>query len=147
MEFIGRYKHKIDKKGRVSVPSAFRKILTEEYDNRVILTNNQNWLEVYPYQIFKQRKEKLKALPATLDVVEDYKLFHYGDAFECEIDGLGRLFIPVYLREEAHLNEEVIIAGADEVFSIWDVAAFEQEHQRIKSNLSNIKKGIAQIGG
>ncbi len=146
MEFIGRYRHRIDKKGRVSVPSAFRKILTDEYDNRVILTNNQNWLEVYPYQVFKLRKERIKALPPTLDVVEDYKLFHYGDAFEYEIDGLGRLFIPAYLREEAHLGEEVIIAGGDEIFSIWDVAAFEQEHQRIKNNFSNIKKGIAQLG-
>lgn len=146
MEFIGRYKHKIDKKGRVSVPSAFRKILAEEYDNRVIITNNQNWLEVFPYQVFRLRKERIKALPPTLDVVEDYKLFHYGDAFEYEIDELGRLFIPVYLREEAHLGEEVILSGGDEIFSIWDLTTFEQEHERIKSNFANIKKGIAQYG-
>jgi len=146
MEFIGRYRHKIDKKGRVSVPAAFRKILTEEYDNRVIITNNQNRLEIYPYQVFAQRKERVKALPPTLDVVEDYKLFHYGDAFEYEIDELGRLFIPAYLREEVHLSREVVIIGVDEVFDIWDVEIFEQEHQRIKNNLSNIKKGIAQYG-
>ncbi len=146
MEFIGRYRHKIDKKGRVSVPAAFRKILTEEYDNRVIITNNQNRLEIFPYQIFAQRKERVKALPPTLDVVEDYKLFHYGDAFEYEIDELGRLFIPAYLREEVHLSREVVIIGVDEVFDIWDVEIFEQEHQRIKNNLSKIKKGIAQYG-
>lgn len=146
MEFIGRYKHRIDKKGRVSVPSAFRKILSEEYDNKVIITNNQNRLDVYPYQVFEQRKERIKSLPPTLDVVEDYKDVYFGDAFMYEIDGLGRLFIPVYLREEVHLVEEVIVSGGDEIFSIWDIAVFEQEHQRIKNNFSNIKKGIAQYG-
>jgi transcriptional regulator MraZ len=146
MEFIGRYKHRIDKKGRVSVPSAFRKILSEEYDNKVIITNNQNRLDVYPYQVFEQRKEKIKSLPPTHDVVEDYKDLYFGDAFLYEIDNLGRLFIPVYLREEVHLVEEVILSGGDDIFSIWDSAVFEQEHQRIKNNFSNIKKGIAQYG-
>ncbi len=146
MEFIGRYKHKIDKKGRVSIPSAFRKILSEEYDNKVIIINNQSRLDIYPYQVFQQRKERIKSLPQSLDVVEDFKGMYFGDAFSYDIDGLGRLFIPLYLREEVHLVEEVIISGGDEIFSIWDAVVFEQEHQRIKNNFSSIKKGIAQYG-
>ncbi|MCL4558482.1 MAG: hypothetical protein M1491_07625 [Deltaproteobacteria bacterium] len=146
MEFIGRYKHRIDKKGRVSIPSAFRKILSEEYDDKVIIVNNQNRLDIYPYQVFQQRKERIKALPPSLDLVEDFKDLYFGDAFSYDIDGLGRLFIPLYLREEVRLVEEVIISGGDEIFSIWDAVIFDQEHQRIKNNFPNIKKGIAQYG-
>ncbi len=146
MEFIGRHKHRIDKKGRVSVPSAFRKILSEEYDNHVIISNGLNYLEIYPYAVFKRRIDRLNTLPSTLDIVEDYKRFQLGDATDYLIDELGRLLIPSYLREEAGLKEEVIIIGMADAFEIWDADTYGKEHQRLKDNFHNIKKGISEHG-
>ena len=61
--FRGRYEYTIDSKGRVSIPSKFREILNQEYDDLLVITNYDYCLVAFPHQEWSLIEEKVKNLP------------------------------------------------------------------------------------
>ena len=67
-------------------------------------------------------------------------------AEKCEFDSQGRVLIPPLLREEAHIDQEVILAGMLDTFEIWDKEAWVQQLEEDKQNEQKIMEAIAQTG-
>jgi len=128
---FGGYDHKIDKKGRVFIPSAFREELGEEF---IICKGifgkgifGKGCLCVYSKEEWKVLVEKIGTLPNTKS--STIKRFLYDGAFNVEFDTQGRILVPTALREYAGFDSEVHIIGMDTNLEIWDSEAWKEENK------------------
>ena len=93
---LGEYKHNVDAKGRVSVPSKFRGDLGQSF---VVTKGLDNCLYLYSKDEWKKFEDKLKNLPITSQEARSFVRFFFAGASECEADKQGRINIPQNLRE------------------------------------------------
>ena len=75
--FRGRYEYTIDSKGRVSIPSKFKEILSQQYDERLVITNYDHCLVAFPYQEWSLMEEKIKNLPTQSKDARAFNRFFY----------------------------------------------------------------------
>jgi MraZ protein len=144
--FRGRSIHLIDSKGRVSIPTRFRDLIKTNGDPRLIVTNWEQCLAVYPFNEWQEIEEKMGQLSLVDRDIRSFKRFFFSGASECGLDSQSRILIPPTLREYAHLEKEVILAGQLKYFEIWDKIKFEEELAKNIANLSAIEGKLASLG-
>jgi MraZ protein len=144
--FRGRSNHLIDSKGRVSVPARFRDLIKSNGDPRLIVTNSDRCLAVYPLKEWQEIEEKVGQLSLVDPDIRSYKRFFISGACECGLDSQSRILIPPTLREHAGLEKEVILAGQLKYFEIWDKVKFEEELTKSKNNLPVLEDKLASLG-
>jgi MraZ protein len=137
--FHGLHVHSIDRKGRIGIPSKFRKVITEEYDDEpLIITKRQKCLVAHPRREWNVIQERALALPDSNPAVLDYYRSYIAPAEECTLDRQGRVLIPPQLRASAGLGQQVMLLGMLRSFEIWDRARHEEEDRRTTDNLPEI---------
>jgi MraZ protein len=141
--FRGRFEHTIDSKGRLSIPSKFREVLTERYDSRLVVTTYDGCLIVYPNSEWRILEERVAGLPEFKKETRDFLRFFYSSAADCAIDKLGRILIPQTLREYAKLEKDIVIVGAFKRMEIWsklrwDAAEAVLSHEDIANTLERL---------
>lgn len=111
----GEYRHAMDEKGRLFIPSAFRNRLGCSF----ILTKGlDRALAVYPSDEWDSFVEKIQSLP-TKDA-RKLKLFFVAPSKDMEPDGQGRILVPTALREYAGLSKNLVTVGMVDHIEIWD---------------------------
>ncbi len=123
---FGGYDHKIDKKGRVFIPSAFREDLGDAF---IICKGifGKGCLCVYSMEEWNRFVEKLSTLPNAKS--SSIKRFLYDGAFSVEFDTQGRILVPNALREYAGLDSEVHIIGMHTNIEIWNADTWNSEKE------------------
>lgn len=127
--FIGEYTCKIDAKGRIVLPSAFKKQLkTEEQDSFVIKKDIfENCLVLYPMKEWETQVENIRAKLNPYNKQHNLFLrnFHRGKA-ELNLDANNRLLIPKRLLDLLEIEKEVVLVGIDSKIEIWNKEVYEQ---------------------
>ena len=123
---FGGFDHKIDKKGRVFIPSAFREELGESF---IICRGiyGKRCLCAYSKEQWDVLVEKIGTLPSAKS--STVKRFLYDGAFNVEFDTQGRILVPPSLREYAEFDTEVHIIGMDTNLEIWDSSVWQVENE------------------
>ena len=125
--FRGRYEHAMDTKGRTSFPAAFRDVLTQKGDSRLIITTGlESCLVAYPISEWVAFEDRLAKLPQFDRSVAMLRRIYVSGAVECEVDKVGRLLVPAPLRKHANLKREALWAGMGSFIELWDQGTFEQ---------------------
>ena len=115
----GKYKHSVDPKGRLFVPSKLREELGEAF---YVTLGLDHCLSVYTEAGWQAILDKYNALP----ISQARKMrFLFANAAKCEPDKQGRFMIPAELRAYAHLNQNVTFIGQGDHAEIWDTAAYD----------------------
>lgn len=137
--FIGQYEHHLETKGRLSVPSKFRAQLA---DGAVLSQGLDGCLFLYPTATWEQLISKLSQLPLTQGDARNFtRSLSYG-ATQVEIDSLGRILIPDYLKSFAGLKGDCVLAGAVERIEIWDKIKFDSYMSDINSRREQIAEKL-----
>jgi MraZ protein len=144
--FRGRFDHTIDSKGRVSIPAKYRELLTEKYDDRLILTNFDRCIVAYPYEEWRTVEEKVASLSMVKKEVKAFQRFFISGAAECPIDRLGRILVPPSLREYAQLERDVVFVGQVKKFEIWSKQRWSEEISRAEENFEGMAETLANLG-
>jgi MraZ protein len=146
--FRGRYDHRIDEKGRLSLPARFREILVKQYDENLFLTSSieQDNLRIYPLKNWQEVEHKLAELPTHDAVYESlvYQASYFGH--ECTVDGAGRVLIPQALRERVGLQEEVTLIGKLGYIQVWDRKKAVAKAAEIDAMSRDLMKAAAKVG-
>ena len=117
---VGKYRHTVDAKGRLFVPSKLREELGDAF---YVTLGLDHCLSVYTEAGWQAIVEKFNALP----ISKARKMrFLFANAAKCEPDKQGRFLIPTELREYAGLKQEVIFIGQAGHAEIWDSEAYDQ---------------------
>jgi len=146
--FRGRYEHAIDNKGRTSIPSRFREILSSKYsDDRLIITSFIDpGLIAYPVAEWQAFEERIRSLPRFDPKVMQVKRVLISGATECPIDRNGRILIPPVLREFAGLEREIIWAGMVDAIEIWSKENWERMFQEARGKIANLGGALGDLG-
>lgn len=121
--FKGTYRHRIDGKGRVPIPAAFRRELGGE--DRVVVTPLDQCLAAYPLHEWAKLEAQLAALPAFSKPVKALSRLLASRAADCEIDVQGRILLPASLRASCGLERDAVVIGVLNRFELWAPAAWE----------------------
>jgi len=119
--FLGEYQHSLDAKGRVILPAKFR----GQLEGGAVMTRGvDGCLAVYPIAEFdrlaRQLQEARNRGPHERNAARSY----FSGAAEFAPDKQGRVAVPANLKEYAHLDRDVIVAGSFDHIEIWDAETF-----------------------
>ncbi len=135
--FRGESHHKVDAKGRVSIPASFRRVLEASDPScdpggnpeLVIVYGDQRrkFLECYTIDAINEVDDKIDALPrGSVQRKMLQRMFH-GQSFPTSVDETGRLVLPAKLRSKIDLEKEAFFIAAGDTFQIWKPETYEEE--------------------
>ena len=122
--FFGEFEYRIDEKGRVPIPPKFRK----ELKDGVVLTQGiEQCITAYPLSEWKKLAATFTTGSVTRSKLRRLNRAIFAIAFSLNIDGQGRIALPIPLRQYAGIEDEVIIAGANNYLELWNKEQWEAE--------------------
>jgi len=125
--FRGAAKVTLDDKGRMVLPTRYRKHALEKSQGRLIATvDRDQCLLLYPYPEWEQIERKLMSLPSLHAQARRLQRLMVGHATELQLDGHGRLLLPPELREFAHLERSGMLIGQGNRCELWDEARWNE---------------------
>ena len=144
--FRGRFEHTIDEKGRLSIPSKFRELLSARGENELVLTDFDSCLAAYPKDEWRVLEEKMKQLSMIQKDVRNFLRLFYSSATEVPLDPQGRILIPPQLRERARLDREVVLLGLLNKIEIWDKESWEDFMARSAGTFEEVASKLVELG-
>lgn len=128
---MGHSPAKIDEKGRLKVPSSFRKIIEERYGADCFITSTDGeHAVVYPLPVWLDQQSRLAKVPsssrAKAKLLE--RVNYFGQL--STIDAQGRLLVPAVLRDVAGISDDVVVLGSQDHLIVWN-------EERMKKRLTD----------
>ena len=118
---MGHSPAKIDEKGRLKVPSSFRKIIEEKYgvDCFITSTDGERAL-VYPLAVWYDFQSRLAKVPSTSQAKTKLleRVNYFGQV--SSIDAQGRVLVPGILRNVAGIADDVVVLGNTDHLIVWN---------------------------
>lgn len=139
---IGEYNHGIDAKKRVALPAKLRKELGEK---AIITRGLDQCLFVYPEQEWARVAESLSNLPTGQADTRSFVRLFLAGAQEVDIDALGRVLIPDYLKAYAGLKERVVITGVYRRLEIWDEENWNIYKARVEKETDKLAEQLGEV--
>jgi MraZ protein len=144
--FRGTHQAKVDEKGRLKIPSAFKSLLDAANVTQYFITStNGKSAEIYPLPEWEKIEQKLMKVSALDPAVEQYLnvVNYYGQ--QVEIDSQGRVLLPQILRSKAKLDAEVNVMGKLTFIDVHNAESFMKE-QMVNGEVSlEAKQKVATI--
>ncbi len=141
--FIGEYQYTIDEKKRLAIPPKLRAILGKKI---VITRGLDQCLFLYPAKEWAILAKKLSQLPLSQADARGFARIMLTGAMEVNLDNLGRILIPDYLKNYALLKKKVVIAGVYNRIEIWDEAKWQEYKKRTEKEIGDIAERLKELG-
>ncbi|MFH1632920.1 MAG: division/cell wall cluster transcriptional repressor MraZ [Chloroflexota bacterium] len=122
--FLGQYRHTLDSKGRLTIPARFRDLLAE---GAFLTQGFDRNLRLLTEPAFKAIYDKVNHLSMTDPTTRQLRRLIFATASQVEIDSIGRVLIPQFLRDMAGLETEAVIVGVGEAIEIWSPEAWDEQ--------------------
>ena len=127
----GNYAAKIDDKGRLKIPNAFRSLIEGQHGADVFVTSlTGEYVRIYPMPVWMALEEKMSRVPSThparLKFFDRVNYFGQTAAFDTQ----GRVIIQPRLRDSAGMAGEVDVFGQYEYLDVWNHERFLAKLQR-----------------
>jgi MraZ protein len=126
--YRGNHPAKVDEKGRLKVPSAFKALLDASSVTQFFVTStNGKSAEIWPLPEWEKVEQKLLKVSALDPAVEQYLnlVNYYGQ--QVEMDSQGRILLPQLLRTKARLDAEVNVMGKLKFIEVHNQEIFAKE--------------------
>ena len=137
--FLGEYQHIMDSKGRVVIPSKFRRelqqgcVVTKGQDNCLQILTKKNWTSL---------SEEMVELPVTEKSSRQLRRAIFSGAIDVKIDSAGRVQIPENLRVYSgiDINEDVTVTGSGPVVEVWSTKSWKKIQNEADQAFANINE-------
>ena len=118
--------------------------LQKRSDQPPILTGDQKCLRIYPFEDWCDYEAKIVAEAAIDPDAQDLVRLVVSGAVEAPIDKQGRILVPQYLREQAHIRKDVTLAGVGHLVELWDTARLSENLGSTQENFRELSSKIAE---
>jgi len=145
--FVSTFVNKIDKKGRVSLPSIFRSALPNDHKNEIILLKSLRNKAIEGLSVLRVNEiaSRINNLDFFSDEHDDFTTSIFSEMLPTNLDKEGRFLLPEKLKDFASIKNEVAFIGQGYFFQIVNPKfALELQHKsRTRLNLN--KKTLSKI--
>jgi transcriptional regulator MraZ len=142
--FVSTFTNKIDAKGRVSIPAAFRAVLERDgYAGGGIYcypSLDAPALDAGGQSLAQKIDGLLAGLPDYSDERDELSVALYGDVHVLSLDGEGRIVLPEALRAHAGLATHVTFVGLGQKFQMWEPQRFEERRARARAKVQDHRR-------
>lgn len=139
--FMGEYRHALDPKNRLIIPSKFRELLGEQF---VITRGSDRCLAVYPLDEWSRVQQ---SFPSQAIATADYRKFSrllYAGAVTGEFDSQGRALIPAHLTEYAGIDRDVVIIGVGTRLEVWGADGWDAYRSEAEDAFGDVIERILE---
>lgn len=144
--FLSTFVNRLDKKGRVSVPSTFRAALAPQPFQGIILFRSYTLAAVEGFGMDRMERlsQQLDTMDLFSDAQNDLAASIFADAHQLAFDGEGRVMLPEALCQHADLSDQVAFVGRGATFQLWNPDHFKthQEQARDRLKTSKLSPGV-----
>jgi MraZ protein len=127
----GTYSAKIDDKGRLKLPNAFRALVEEQHGRALYITSLTGVsMSVYPMPVWLAVEQRLARVPSFNPSRARFldRVNYYGQV--TEFDSQGRVLVPSRLRDSAGMAGDVDVLGQVEFLEVWNHERFLEKLAR-----------------
>jgi MraZ protein len=137
--FQGASSLSLDAKGRLSVPTRHREVLSATADNHLMVTRHPHGcLMIFPRPEWEKFRDRISALPMS---AQWWKRIFLGNAMDVELDGTGRVLISPELRTAAGIERDTMLLGMGNHFELWDRSMYEaKEAEALRGDMPDVFK-------
>jgi len=140
---IGEYTHTLDPKKRISLPSKFRK----EMGKTVVLARGlDKCLSVFSLKGWEKNAQKISELSKGSSDSRGFERAMFSGAMEADVDSLGRILIPDFLKDFADLKTKVIITGVYDRAEIWDEERWNTYKNEMVAKTDELAQSLGERG-
>ncbi|MFN6059317.1 MAG: division/cell wall cluster transcriptional repressor MraZ [Burkholderiales bacterium] len=123
--FQGASSLSLDAKGRLSVPTRHRDVLSATAAGQLTITRHPHGcLMLFPRSEWEKFRERVAALPMT---AHWWKRIFLCNAMDVDMDSTGRVLISPELRDATQITKETILLGMGSHFELWDKSTYEAQ--------------------
>ncbi len=141
--FIGEYTYSIDDKKRLAIPTKFRKSLGQK---AIITKGLDNCLFLFTIKEWQKLADKLSKLPLSQADARGFARIMLIGAMDVNLDKLGRILIPDYLKKYSFLKKKVVIAGVSDRIEIWDESKWQEYKTKTEAGMGDIAERLGELG-
>ena len=144
---IGEYIHTIDEKNRVSMPAKFR----QELGKKIIITLGLGQcLFIFTNKEWEKVSKKLSDSDSDLSFLKadqrNFNRYMFGRAAEAEIDSIGRILIPDFLKERIGLKNSAAIIGVKDRVEIWNEKTWSENKTVVEKQAEQLAEKLGNEG-
>lgn len=144
---IGEYIHTIDEKNRMSLPVKFRK----EMGKKIIITPGlDQCLFIFTLGEWSKVSKKLSDSANDLSFLKaDQRAFNrymFGRAAEVEVDSIGRILIPEFLKDKIGLKGSAAVVGVEDRVEIWNEKAWNTQKEKMEKEAEQLAEKLSNGG-
>jgi MraZ protein len=132
--FLSQFQHNLDEKGRLMIPARYRELLaagafiTQGFDKCLMVMT-----DIY----FKQVYDRINAMNLADPTARLLRRLILANAYQVEVDKVGRILVPQNLRQAIMLESEAIVAGQGEYFEVWTPDAWNEQMNQLQDIETN----------
>jgi len=144
---IGEYIHTIDEKNRVSMPAKFRK----ELGKKIIITPGLGeCLFIFTTKEWEKVSKKLSDSEADLSFLKadqrNFNRYMFGRAAEVEIDSIGRVLLPEFLKNRIGLKNSAAIIGVKDRVEVWNDKTWSENKAVVEKQAEDLAEKLGGEG-
>jgi MraZ protein len=136
---IGEYIHTIDEKSRISLPVKFRK----EMGKKIIITPGLGeCLFIFTIKEWGKVSKRLSSSDSDLSFLKadqrSFNRFMFGRAAEVEVDSIGRILIPEFLKDRIGLKNSAALIGVEDRVEVWNERAWLRQKETVEKQAEEL---------
>ncbi|HNW71692.1 MAG TPA: division/cell wall cluster transcriptional repressor MraZ [Candidatus Paceibacterota bacterium] len=140
---IGEYIHTIDEKNRISLPAKFRK----EMGKKIIITPGlDQCLFIFTAKEWEKVSNKLSDSSTDLSFLKSdkrsFNRYMFGRAVEVELDTIGRILIPDFLKDRIKLSDKAAIIGVKDRLEVWNDKVWLEYNKKVETEAGQLAEKI-----
>ncbi|WP_395056589.1 division/cell wall cluster transcriptional repressor MraZ [Polaromonas sp.] len=127
----------LDTKGRLSVPTRHRDVLSATSASQLTMTKHPHGcIMIFPRSEWEKFRERIASLPMQ---AQWWKRIFLGNAMDVDMDATGRVLVSPELRSAAGISKDTVLLGMGNYFELWDAQTYAvQEAEQMKGDMPDI---------
>jgi len=123
---LGQSEHSLDAKGRLIVPIRLR----EGLGSKFVMCNGHgnNYIQIYPIEEWMKFASDIASQDMTKLENRRKSAYFFGSSYTLEPDGQYRIVIPQKIRDEMHIDKEVVLVGMFSTVELWSKSEWEKHY-------------------
>jgi MraZ protein len=144
LNIIGTYECRVDAKGRLMFPVAYKEQLAAVVSQGFVIKRSifRNCLELYPVPEWNEESARINKLNRFRKKNVDFIRKFMAGVKIVELDTAGRLLIPKDLFNFAGLSKDAVLASVVNKIEVWDKAEYEKAVSYDPEEFANLAEEV-----